>query len=111
MSRMTPVVQQRLHTPESEMSACHEGHEVRLLASGAARAGWDFWVVRGFLMACAGAVSYTLGPFGLRGIAAASRGLLIGLGVLLAELPLLRAALCAVLVGAVVAAGGVCCAL
>src|SRR5260370_26151153 len=107
MSRITPVVQQRLHTPESEMSARHEGHEVRLLASGAARAGWDFWVVRGFLMACAGAVSYTLGPFGLRGISAASRGLLIWLAVLLAALRLRRAALGGLLGGAFGAVVGV----
>src|SRR5260370_35388453 len=58
----------------------------------ASRGGWDFWVARAFLVACTGAVSYTLGPFGLRGSPAVGVGLLIALAVLLAELRLRRGA-------------------
>jgi uncharacterized protein YacL len=71
------------------------------------REGWDFWVVRAFLLACTGAVSYTLGPFGLRGLPAAGVGFLIGLVVLLAELRLRRAALSGLLGGAFGAVLGV----
>jgi uncharacterized protein YacL len=62
--------------------------------------GWDFWAARAFLLACTGAVSYTLRPFGLRGLQAAGVGVLIGLIVLLAELRLRRAALSGLLGGA-----------
>ncbi len=73
----------------------------------ASRRGWDFWVVRAFLIACTGAVSYTLGPFGLRGLLAAGVGLLIALVVLVAELRLRRAALSGLLGGAFGAVLGV----
>ena len=53
------------------------------------------------LVACTGAVSYTLGPFGLRGLAAASVGLVMALAVLLAELRLREAALSGLLGGAI----------
>jgi len=69
--------------------------------------GWDYWVVRAFLVACTGALSYTLGPFDLRGLAAAGVGLLISLAVLLAELRLRRAALGGLLGGALGAVVGV----
>jgi len=73
----------------------------------ASRGGWDFWVARAFLVACTGAVSYTLGPFGLRGSPAVGVGLLIALAVLLAELRLRRAALSGLLGGAFGAVLGV----
>ena len=69
--------------------------------------GWDYWVVRAFLVACTGALSYTLGPFGLRGWQAAGVGFLIGLVVLLAELRLRQAALGGLLGGAFGAVLGV----
>src|SRR5215467_9132847 len=70
-------------------------------AAMAKQAGWDYWLVRLFLISCTGAVSYTLRPFELRGLAAAGVGLLIGLTVLLAELRLRRAALSGLLGGTV----------
>ena len=59
------------------------------------------------MMSCTGALSYTLGPFGLRGWAAAGVGVLIGLTVMLAELRLRRAALVGLLGGTVGAVVGV----
>jgi uncharacterized protein YacL len=56
--------------------------------------------VRLFLTVCTAAVSYTVGPFGLRGIPAAGVGASIALVVLLAELRLRRAALSGLLGGA-----------
>ncbi len=64
-------------------------------------------MVRAFLVACTGAVSYTLRAFGLRGFAAESVGFLIALVVLLAELRLRRAALSGMLGGAFGAVLGV----
>ena len=52
------------------------------------------------LVACAGAVSYTLGPFGLRGLPAAGVGFLMAVVVLLAELRLRRVGLSGLLGGA-----------
>jgi uncharacterized protein YacL len=66
----------------------------------ASRIDWDYWAVRAFLIACTAGVSYTLGPFGLRGVPAAGVGFLIALVVLLAELRLRRAALSGLLGGA-----------
>jgi uncharacterized protein YacL len=69
-------------------------------AGRASRIAWDYWAVRAFLIACTAAVSYALGPFGLRGLPAAGVGFLIALLVLLAELRLRRAALSGLLGGA-----------
>jgi uncharacterized protein YacL len=63
--------------------------------------------VRVFLVACTGAASYTMRPFGLRGLSAASAGFLIALVVLWAELRLRRAALGGILGGAFGAVFGV----
>src|SRR6266851_3066311 len=93
MSRIKPEAQRRSPSPESRVSSPRENRAIHLQNAWASRGAWDFWVVRAFLIACTGAVSYTLGPFGLRGLAAASGGLLIALVVLLAELRLRRAAL------------------
>jgi len=60
----------------------------------------DFWAVRALLIVSLGAAGYTLGPFGLRGVAAAWAGLLLALAILLAELRLRRAALSGLLGGA-----------
>ena len=70
------------------------------IESSCTRAAWDYWAVRAFLLACIASVSYTLGPFGLRGLPAAGVGFLIALLVLLAELRLRRAALSGLLGGA-----------
>jgi uncharacterized protein YacL len=107
MSRITPEAQRRLPTPESRVSALREDQGMATRGTWASRGSWDFWVVRVFLVACTGAVSYTSGPFGLRGFAAAGVGFLIALIVLLAELRLRRAALSGLLGGAFGAVLGV----
>src|SRR5882672_4555209 len=93
MSRISPEAQWRGHSLESRVSREREDPAIGARPAWLWRGGWDFWVVRAFLIACTGAVSYTLGPFGLRGFVAASVGFLIALVVLLAELRLRRAAL------------------
>src|SRR5712692_4510695 len=100
MMRIHPGVRQRLHAPESENLARHEGHAAGLRPEWAFRGGWDFWVVRAIFVACTGAASYTLSPFGLHGIAAAGAGFLVALVVLLAELRLRSAALSGLVGGA-----------
>src|SRR5712691_3839385 len=107
MSRIIPEAQRRLHSLESRVSSPRKDGAIHMLDTWASHEGWDFWVVRTFLLACTGAVSYTLGPFGLRGLQAASVGFLIGLVVLLAELRLRRAALGGLLGGAFGAVLGV----
>ncbi len=100
MRRINPGVRQRLHAPESENLARHEGHAAGLRPEWAFRGSWDFWVVRAIFVACTGAASYTLSPFGLHGIAAAGAGFLVALVVLLAELRLRSAALSGLVGGA-----------
>jgi len=100
MSRIIPEAKRRLYSPESRTSFRREDHASLSGATCASRGRWDFWLVRVFLVACMGAVSYTLGPFGLRGLPAASVGFLIALVVLLTELRLRRAALSGLLGGA-----------
>src|SRR5260370_41269376 len=94
MSRVTPEVQRHSYSPESRDSSQREDRAMHMQDALASRGGWDFWVARAFLVACTGAVSYTLGPFGLRGSPAVGVGLLIALAVLLAELRPRRARLC-----------------
>src|SRR5258708_38951195 len=89
MSRITAEVQRRSYSTESRVSSQREDRAIHTHA-WASRGGWDLWVVRAFLIACTGAVSYTLGPFGLRGLPAAGVGLLIALVVLLTELRVRR---------------------
>jgi hypothetical protein len=100
MSRISPEAQRRWHSRESRVSPQREDHAIRARPAWAWRGGWDFWVVRALLVACTGTLSYTLGPFGLRGLPAAGLGFLIALVVLLAELRLRRAALSGLLGGA-----------
>ena len=88
MSRISPEAQRRLHSPESRVLPQREDRATQVRSAAASRGGWDFWVVRVFLVACTGAVSYNLGPFGFRGLLAASVGSSIALVVLLAELRL-----------------------
>jgi len=109
MSRIDPEAQRRLHSPASRVSSQREVHASHARSAWAWRGGWDFWVVRVFLVAGAGAgaVSYTLGPFGLRGLPAAGVGFLMAVVVLLAELRLRRAALSGLLGGAFGAVLGV----
>src|SRR6266852_1597464 len=107
MSRITPEVQRRSYSPESRISWQREDHALHMRGYWALREGWDFWVVRAFLLACMAAVSYTLGPFGLCGLPAAGVGFQIGLVVLLVELRLRRAALSGLLGGAFGAVLGV----
>src|SRR5216684_5877749 len=107
MSRIIPQAQRRLHSPESRVSSQCGDQAIHARTTWASHGAWDFWVVRAFLMGCTGGVSYTLGPFGLRGWQAAGVGLLIALVVLLAELRLRRAALGGLLGGAFGAVLGV----
>jgi len=107
MSRISPEAQRRWHSLESRVSREREDHAIGARPAWAWPGGWDFWVVRAFLVACTGAVSYTLGPFGLRGLPSAGVGFLIALVVLLAELRLRRAALSGLLGGAFGAVLGV----
>jgi len=107
MSRITPEAPRRLSLPESRNSAQREDQGISIRGTWASRGGWDFWAARVFLVACTGAVSYTSGPFGLRGVAAAGVGFLVALVVLLAELRLRRAALSGLLGGAFGAVLGV----
>jgi len=107
MSRIISEAQRHSHSPESRVSSQRGDHAVHARTAWASNRAWDFWVVRVFLMGCTGGVSYTLGPFGLRGWPAAGVGLLIGLIVLLAELRLRRAALGGLLGGAFGAVLGV----
>src|SRR6266403_473497 len=107
MSRISPEAQWRGHSLESRVSREREDPAIGARPAWLWRGGWDFWVVRAFLVACTGAVSYTLGPLGLRGLPAAGMGFLIALVVLLAELRLRRAALSGLLGGAFGAVLGV----
>jgi len=107
MSRIIPETQRRLHPPESRASFRGEARSNRARPGWAWRGGWDYCAARALLVACTGAVSYTLGPFGLRGLPAASVGLVMALAVLLAELRLRKAPLSGLLGGAIGAVLGV----
>src|SRR6267143_4255964 len=100
MSRSTPEVQGLANSTDSKSLSPSKGHAMGTSFSRATQRAWGFWVVRLFLTVCTAAVSYTLGPFGLRGMPAAGVGALIALAVLLAELRLRRAALSGLLGGA-----------
>jgi uncharacterized protein YacL len=100
MSRNTPDVPRRSNSPDSRATSAIEDKSMRWPPGRASRFAWDYWAVRAFLITCTAAVSYTLGPFGLRGFPAAGVGFLIAMLVLLAELRLRRAALSGLLGGA-----------
>src|ERR1700724_4383676 len=61
---------------------------------------WDFWAARAFFVAATVTLCYTLGPFHLRGWAAAGMGFLMALVILLVEWRLRRAAASGLLGGA-----------
>src|SRR5260370_40998550 len=107
MGRLSSKAQRRGHFQEFRVSREREDREIGARPSWAWHGGWDFWVVRSCVVACTGAGSYALGPFGLRGLPSASVGFLIALLVLLAELRLRRAALSGLLGGAFGAVLGV----
>src|SRR5256886_14659111 len=107
MSRMGSEAQRRTHSPELKISPQGEETGVRVRPAWRSRRGGDFWAVRAFLLACTGAVSYTVKPFGLGGVQAAGVGVLIALAILVAELRLRRAALGGLLGGAFGAVLGV----
>jgi uncharacterized protein YacL len=94
MSRMSNEVAQRLHSPATKNLGQSDEFAMR------ARAGWEFWLVRGGVVACAGVAGFMLGPFGVRGMAAAGVGLVVAMVVVLAELRLRRAALSGLVGGA-----------
>ena len=93
MSRSDPGVQRLSNPSNSKTVSPLERRVIRGPFSRSAQRAWGFWVVRAFITLCAGVVSYTMRPFGLRGLAAAVIGVLIGVAVLFAELRLRRAAL------------------
>src|SRR2546427_2297856 len=107
MSRITPEAQRRSPSPESRFSSQWEYRATHMRGAWTSRGRWYFWVVRAFLITCTGGVSYTVGPFGLRGWPAAGVGFLIALVVLFAELRLRRAPLSGLLGGAFGAVLGV----
>src|SRR5229473_2044706 len=83
MSRINPEAQRRMPSRESPVSSWGEARAKRARPGWAWRGGWDYWAARALLVACTGAVSYALGPFGLHGLAAASAGLVMALAGLL----------------------------
>ena len=93
MSRSNPGVPRLSNPSDSKSVSPQKAPAAPGSLSPSAQRAWGFWVVRAFITVCAGAVSYSMGPFGLRGLPAISVGLSIGLVVLLAELRLRRAAL------------------
>src|SRR6202521_5714940 len=100
MSRMIPEMQRSSNSPGSKVSPQYKDPSSRMHPAWTSRVACEFWAVRSILVACTAAVSYTLGPFGLRGLAAAGVGFLIALVVMLAELRLRRAALSGLVGGA-----------
>jgi uncharacterized protein YacL len=99
MSRSS-VEPQRSSIPNTETGAAR-GLRGELSPKAFARLAWDFWVMRGVLIACTAALGYTLKPFGLGDIAATGAGFFVALLILLAELRLRRAALSGLVGGAV----------
>jgi uncharacterized protein YacL len=67
---------------------------------------WEFWVLRLGLAIAIAIVCYALKPFGLQGWAATAAGLLIALGILVAEYQLRAAATAALIGGACGATAG-----
>src|SRR5439155_23648446 len=99
MSRMGMEAQRRTHSPELKISPQGEEIRVRVRPGWGLRRGWGFWAVRAFLVACTGAVSYTVKPVGRGGVQAAGVGGRIGLASLFAELRWRGAALGGLLAG------------
>jgi uncharacterized protein YacL len=107
MSRNTPEVPRPWNPQQSKTApGLHEPGGAPE-ASRALRNAWGFWAARVFIVACTGALTFTLRPFGLNGVPAAGVGLLIALLVMWAELRLRRAALGGLLGGALGAVFGV----
>jgi hypothetical protein len=100
MSRSIPEAQRLSNSTDSKTLPLFKDRPAGSSFSRDAQRVWGFWVVRLFLTVCTAAVSYTLGPFGLRGMPAAGVGALLALAVLLAELRLRQAALSGLLGGA-----------
>src|SRR5438445_13453138 len=101
MSRMGSEAQRRTHSPELKISPQGEETGVRVRPAWRSRRGWDFWAVRAFILACMGAVSYTVKPFGLGGVQTGGVVVMKSMEILLAELRLRSAALGGLLKGAV----------
>jgi uncharacterized protein YacL len=100
MSRNIPEVPSRSNSHEYRVTPTGRGQPIQPPPREESSIAWDYWAVRAFLIGCTAGVSYTMGPFGLRGLPAAGAGFLIALVVLLAELRLRRAALGGLLGGA-----------
>lgn len=99
MSRAVPEVQRLSSSPPSHSSdsAAEERKKRTALPPGR---GLEFWLARVSILLGATALCYTLAPFGLRGLRAASVGFILALFVLLAELRLRRAGIGGLLGGA-----------
>ncbi len=100
MSRNIPEVPSSSNSPEYRVTPAGRSQPIQPPPREESSIAWDYWAVRAFLIGCTAGVSYTMGPFGLRGLPAAGAGFLIALVVLLAELRLRRAALSGLLGGA-----------
>ena len=101
MSRSILEVRRPSNSTDSKSLPGTKARPAGALFAGVPEKTWGFWMVRLFLMVCTAAVSYTLGPFGLHGMAAGCVGAMIALAVLFAELRLRRAALGGLLGGVV----------
>jgi uncharacterized protein YacL len=109
MSRNNPEGQKRSPSPETAniVKSEESSADARMGDLGASPEDWDFWVLRVLLVVCTGAVSYSVGPFELRGAMAASVGVLVAVVVLLAEMRLRKTPLSGLVGGAFGAVLGV----
>jgi len=74
MSRITPEAHAAFAFLGIQSFTTVEDPAMHLRANWAWRGDWISWVVRAFLVACTGAVSYTLGPFDFKWIGCRRRG-------------------------------------
>jgi uncharacterized protein YacL len=110
MSRTLPEVQRHPSpVPSHKSDLAPEARQPSAMLP--AIRGFEFWLLRLFLAACAIALCYKLEPFGLRGLSAAGVGFLLAVVILLTELRLRRAGTSGLLGGALGAVWGMLCAL
>ncbi|MGC1417359.1 MAG: TRAM domain-containing protein [Candidatus Acidiferrum sp.] len=99
MSRTVPEVQRHPSSvPSHKSDPATEARQPRAMLP--AIRGFEFWLLRLFLAACAIALCYKLEPFGFRGLSAVAAGVLLALVILLAELRLRQADTAGLLGGA-----------
>src|ERR1700676_1066650 len=100
MSRAYSGVHRRaVSSPFSAAPTASESGPTAFREAGTRETSVESWVVRGFLVACAAAICFTLRPFHLGGLTSAGAGVLIAAVILLAELRLQWAAMSGLLGG------------